>query len=64
MKKIKRMVDSMRKHRAIVSDGLILLGAAATAAGVGMIYAPAGVITGGLLLAAVGWLIGTGGDSG
>jgi len=42
-----------------LSDALILLGALAIVGGAGYIYLPAGLIVGGLVLAAVGLLLST-----
>lgn len=43
---------------------LVLLGAAAVAVGVGMIYLPAGVIAGGVLSALAGYVLIRGGGDG
>ncbi len=41
-------------------DLLMVAGAGAVAYGAGMVYLPAGFIVGGLMLAAVGWLLARG----
>lgn len=49
---------------AIVPTVLVLIGAVAAAVGVGMIYLPAGVITGGVLTAVCGVVLILGGGDG
>ncbi len=57
---MRRLLEALA---ASVPTVLVILGAAAVAVGVGMIYLPAGVIAGGLLTAAAGVvLIRGGGD--
>ena len=51
-----------RALEAIFPTALVLIGAAIAAAGVGMIYLPAGVITGGVATALCGIVLIRGGD--
>lgn len=51
------------KKREIISDCLMVCGGIAVSIGVGLIYLSAGVIVGGVLAIAYGWLVGRGGDT-
>lgn len=53
-----------KKHnwREIFSDILLVSGGLAVSVGVGLLQAAAGIIVGGALAIAYGWLIGIGGD--
>ena len=50
------------KKREALSDCLMVGGAAAVSCGVALLNVAAGIIVGGLLAIAYGWLIGSGGD--
>lgn len=49
--------------REIVSDCLMIAGSVAVSVGVGLLHTVAGVIVGGVMAMAFGWLIGRGGDA-
>lgn len=49
-------------RREIVSDILMIAGSIAVSVGVGLLHIAAGIIVGGALAMAFGWLIGRGGD--
>ena len=49
--------------REILSDALMACGAAAVSFGISLIHVAAGVVAGGVLAIAYGWLIGLGGDA-
>ena len=51
-----------KKYREIVSDSLLIGGAAAVSYGVALLNLAAGIVIGGLLAIAYGWMIGMGGD--
>lgn len=52
------------KLRELCSDALVVIGAAAVAVGIGLIYLPAGIIAGGLLAIGIGWQLSQGGGDG
>lgn len=54
------MKDKKRRLTQSIADMLFLLGGVAVAAGIGMIFLPAGIIAGGTLMATMGLLIGRG----
>jgi len=53
---------SNKNWREIVSDALLVGGGVAVIVGVGLLHVAAGVIAGGVLAIAYGWLIARGGD--
>lgn len=55
---------SKNKHnrREALSDSLLVAGGIAVSVGVGLLHIAAGIIVGGVLAMAFGWLIGRGGD--
>lgn len=57
------MKDKKRKGREVISDVLLVAGGSAVSIGAGVIHIAAGLIVGGVLAMAFGWLIALGGDS-
>ena len=57
------MKEKKRNGREIISDVLLVAGGTAVSIGAGMVYIAAGVIVGGVLAMAFGWLIALGGDA-
>lgn len=53
---------SNKNWREIVSDTLLVGGGVAVSVGVGLLHVAAGIIAGGVLAIAYGWLIARGGD--
>lgn len=53
---------SNKNWREIVSDALLVGGGVAVSVGVGLLHVAAGIIAGGALAIAYGWLIARGGD--
>lgn len=51
------------RYREMISDFLLVGGGAAVSIGVGMICVAAGIIVGGVLAMAFGWLIAVGGGA-
>lgn len=56
------MDKKKNNRREVISDALLIGGGAAVSVGVGMFHIAAGVIVGGLMAIAFGWLIAQGGD--
>ena len=57
------MKEKKRNGREILSDVLLVAGGTAVSIGAGMVCIAAGVIVGGVLAMAFGWLIALGGDA-
>lgn len=57
------MKEKKRKRREIISDVLLIAGGSAASIGAGVIHFSLGLIVGGALAMAFGWLIALGGDS-
>ena len=57
------MKEKKQNGREILSDVLLVAGGTAVSIGAGVIHIAAGLIVGGLLAMAFGWLIGLGGDA-
>lgn len=57
------MKEKKRNGREILSDVLLVAGGTAVSIGAGVIHMAAGLIVGGLLAMAFGWLIALGGDA-
>lgn len=57
------MKKKKRNGREILSDVLLVAGGTAVSIGAGVIHMAAGLIVGGLLAMAFGWLIALGGDA-
>lgn len=57
------MKEKKRKGREIISDVLLVAGGSAVSIGAGVVHIAAGLIVGGVLAMAFGWLIALGGDS-
>lgn len=57
------MKKLLKQLGAALPSLLLTLGAAALAVGAGMIFVPAGVLTGGVLSLAAGWLLVRGGEA-
>lgn len=57
------MKEKKRNGREILSDVLLVAGGTAVSIGAGVIHMAAGLIVGGLLAIAFGWLIALGGDA-
>ena len=56
------MDKNKHNRRGIISDSLLAVGGIAVSVGVGLLHIAAGIIVGGALAIAYGWLIGIGGD--
>ena len=56
------MDKSKHNRLEIISDSLLVAGGVAVSVGVGLLHVAAGIIVGGVLAMAFGWLIGKGGD--
>lgn len=56
------MDKNKHNRREIISDSLLVAGGIAVSLGVGLLHIAAGIIVGGALAMAFGWLIGRGGD--
>ena len=57
------MKEKKRNGREIISDVLLISGGTAVSIGAGMVHLAAGLIVGGVLAMAFGWLIALGGDA-
>ena len=56
-------MDKNKNNRVeVISDALMICGGIAVSVGVGLFHIAAGIIVGGALAMAFGWLIGRGGD--
>lgn len=56
------MEEKKKNRREIISDCLLVAGGAAVSIGVGLFHIAAGIIVGGVLAMAFGWLVGRAGD--
>lgn len=56
------MKEKKRNGREVISDVLLVAGGTAVSIGAGVLHIAAGLIVGGLLAMAFGWLIALGGD--
>lgn len=56
------MNKTKHNRQEIISDVLMIAGGIAVSVGVGLMHIAAGIIVGGALAMAFGWLIGRGGD--
>ena len=56
------MNENKHNRLEIISDSLLVAGGVAVSVGVGLLHVAAGIIVGGGLAMAFGWLIGKGGD--
>lgn len=56
------MNENKHNRLEIISDSLLVAGGVAVSVGVGLLHVAAGIIVGGVLAMAFGWLIGKGGD--
>lgn len=57
------MKEKKRNGREIISDVLLVAGGTAVSIGAGIVHLAAGLIVGGVLAMAFGWLIALGGDA-
>lgn len=57
------MKEKKRRRREIASDVLLVAGGSAISIGAGVIHIAAGLIVGGVMAIAFGWLISLGGDT-
>lgn len=56
------MDKNKHNRQEIISDILMIAGGVAVSVGVGLLHIAAGIIVGGALAMAFGWMIGMGGD--
>lgn len=57
------MEKNKYNRREIISDCLLVAGGTVVSIGVSLLHIAAGIIVGGMLAIAYGWLIGQGGDN-
>lgn len=58
------MDKNKHNKQEVISDALVIIGGIAVSIGVGLLHVAAGIIVGGALAMAFGWLIGRGGGEG